>query len=98
MPLYTWNYGSIKQKLMKQFSTLESELTMILELLTDMVETRHLTQKQMMRIMENYINQSEEAQKALLPGKEIVNNIMNYSYSLEVLKKAGKQSISVITN
>ncbi len=83
---------------MKQFSTLENELTMILELLADMVETRHLTQKQMMHIMENYINQSEEAQKTLLPGKEIVKNIMNYSYSLEVMKKAGKQSISVITN
>jgi hypothetical protein len=83
---------------MKQFSTLENDLTMILELLADMVDTRHLTQKQMMHIMENYFNQPQEDQKALLPRKHVVKNIMNYSHSLEVMKAPGKQTMSVIAN
>lgn len=83
---------------MKQFSTLENDLTMILELLTEMVDTRHLTQKQMMHIMENYFNRPQEDQKAFMPGKQVVKNIMNYSHSLEVMKKPGKQAISVIAN
>lgn len=83
---------------MKHFSTLENDLTMILELLTDMVDTRHLSQEQMMHLMENYFNQPQEDQKVFMPGNHIVKNIMNYSYSLEVLKKTGKQSISMITN
>ncbi|MBW6477846.1 MAG: hypothetical protein K0B37_00330 [Bacteroidales bacterium] len=83
---------------MKQFSTLENDLTMILELLAEMVDTRHLTQKQMMHIMENYFNRPQEDHKALLPDNQVVKNIMNYSHSLEVMKTPGKQAISVIAN
>jgi len=83
---------------MKQFSTLENDLAMILELLTEMVDKRHLTEKQVMHIMGNYFNQPQEDQKAYMPGNHLVKNIMNYSHSLEVMKRPGKQTISVISN
>lgn len=84
--------------LMKHFSTLNNDLTMIIELLSDMVDTRHLTHEQMMHLMENYFNRPQEDQEVFKPGNHVVKNIMNYSLSLEVLKKTGKQPISMIAN
>ncbi|TVQ92927.1 MAG: hypothetical protein EA393_02915 [Bacteroidetes bacterium] len=90
--------GSIKLKLMKHSSTLENDLTMFIEILTEMVETRKLTENQMMQIMESYLNRSKEVQPEVTPGNHVVNNIMNYSYSLNVLKTPGKQPIAMIVN
>lgn len=83
---------------MKHSSTLENDLTMILEILTEMVETRQLTEIQFMHIMDSYLNRSLEVQPEFTPGNHVVKNIMNYSYSLNVLKTPGKQSISMIAN
>jgi len=90
--------GPIKQKLMKHSSTLENDLTMILEILTEMVDTRQLTENQLMHIMESYLSRSLEVQPEITPGNHVVKNIMNYSYSLNVLKTPGKQPIAMIVN
>ncbi len=84
--------------LMKHSSTLDNDLTMFLELLSDMVETRHLSKTQMMQIMENYFNlQAEEAQ-AVKPSEDVVKNIMNYSHSLEVMRLKENQPVKFIVN
>ncbi|MFN3557108.1 MAG: hypothetical protein ACK4VN_14205 [Bacteroidales bacterium] len=83
---------------MKQRSTLENDLTMIIELLSEMVENKHLSRRQLEKIMKSYFTQDVEPVAGSAPRKHIVNNIMNYSRSLEVYKKDPQAPFSAIIN
>ena len=83
---------------MKHYSTLDNDLTMILELLSDMVETRHLSKTQMMQIMENYFNLQAKEEMAVKPSENVVKNIMNYSHSLQVMRLKENQPVNFIVN
>lgn len=91
-------YGSIKEKLMKQPFTLENDLAMIIDLLTDMVENKNLSQKQMEQILEKIFKQCNESIPQETPRKSVVKNIMNYSKALNVLKSNENQSYAMIIN
>jgi hypothetical protein len=84
--------------LMKHFSTLDNDLTMILELLSDMVDSRHLSETQMMQIMENYFNLQAKEEQVVKPSENVVKNIMNYSHSLEVMRLKENQPVGFIVN
>jgi hypothetical protein len=92
------NYGSIKVLLMKQSFTLENDLAMIIDLLTEMVENKNLSQLQMEQIMENIFNRCSSDIPQEKPSESVVNTIMNYSKALKVLKSNPNQSFSMIIN
>lgn len=81
---------------MKHNSTLENELTMIIELLTEMAELKHLSSRQLENILKSYFGQDNEQKENTIPGKHVVNNIMNYSRSLEVYKGQAKNHTVII--
>jgi len=96
--LFQGKYGLIKLLLMKHSLTLENELAMIIEILSEMVENKNLTNRQMEQIMERFFHRFDEEEATESPSDYIVNNIMNYSRALSVLKTNRYQPISVIGN
>lgn len=91
-------YGSIKRMSMKQPFTLENDLAMIIDLLTEMVENKNLSQQQMEQIMEKIFNQCQENIPHEKPTESVVKNIMSYSRALNVLTTEKKQSYAMIIN
>ena len=83
---------------MKQSFTLENDLAMIIDLLTEMVENKNLSQQQMEQMMEKIFNQCQENIPPQKPTESVVNNIMNYSRALNVLTTEKKQSYAMIIN
>jgi len=96
--LYSRNYGSIKVMLMKQSFTLENDLAMIIDLLTEMVEKKDLSQLQMEQIMEKIFNHFSSDIEKEEPSESVVKTIMNYSKALTVLKSDPDQSFTMIIN
>ncbi len=80
---------------MKQFLTLENELTIINELMNEMVEKKYLTQTQALKMFQKIMERSGNHSKDLLPSKQVVNQIMNYSKSLDSLKTTQKTFVLV---
>lgn len=83
---------------MKQSFTLENDLTMLIDLLSEMVENKNLTQKQMEQIMEKIFTRFKESIPDDLPSESTVNTILNYSRALTVLKPDNKASHALIIN
>ena len=80
---------------MKQFFTLDNELTIINELMNEMVEKKYLTQSQAVKSFQKIINRSDNQSKDLLPSENVVNRIMNYSKSLDSFKTKNKTFVLV---
>ncbi len=83
---------------MKQPFTLENDLAMIIDLLSEMIENKNLSQQQMEQIMEKIFNQCQENIPEEKPTESVVQNIMNYSRALNVLTTNKKQSYTLIIN
>ncbi len=83
---------------MKQSLTLENELAMIIDLLSEMVENKNLTQQQMEQIMERLFNRFDEKHPEESPSEQIVKNIMDYSRALTVLNLGKNHPIAVVGN
>ncbi len=84
--------------LMKQSFTLENDLTMIIDLLAEMVESKNLSQEQLEQIMETIFNKCKDEIPPSLPSVSVVKSIMNYSKALHVLKPKENQTFSMIIN
>jgi hypothetical protein len=84
---------------MKQTSTLENDLAIMIDVLAGMVEDKDLSQTQMEKIMEKFFNKKMgEKDTSNLPSQSVVNKILNYSQALRVLKPKNDQVISMIIN
>jgi hypothetical protein len=84
--------------LMEKSFTLENDSAMIISLLTEMVENKNLTEKQMDVVMEKiFLNMDKEIPKNL-PSERVVNTILSYSKALRVLKPKKNQTFSMIIN
>jgi hypothetical protein len=83
---------------MKQSSTLENDLAMIINLLAEMVECNYISQKKMEQIMDNLFNHSKNETPMNLPGENVVKSIMNYSKACHVLKTNDKKTYTLIVN
>jgi hypothetical protein len=84
--------------LMEKSFTLENDSAMIISLLTEMVENKNLTEKQMDVVMEKiFLNMDKEIPKNL-PSERVVNTILSYSKALRVLKPKKNQIFSMIIN
>lgn len=83
---------------MKQSFTLENDLAMILDLLSEMVESKNLTEKQLEQIMEKIFHRYTPSRPTLQPGKNIVSNLMNYSRALDVMKLQNRNPVHLIRN
>lgn len=91
--------GSIKYLLMKEFSTLENDLTMILEFLTEMVEKKELTEDEFELIMAGILENHPACNDfRMIPDSHVVRNIMSYSQSVEVMQLPFTGSSCVIVN
>jgi transcriptional regulator NrdR family protein len=84
--------------LMKQSFTLENDMAMMIDLLSEMVESKNLSQKQLEKIAGKLLNNMKQENSKKTPSKNIVNNIMNYSRALDVLKSEKSKSFPVIIN
>ncbi len=82
---------------MKQFFTLDNELTNINELINEMIEKKFLTKSQAIEMSHKFMDRSDNHSKENLPSKNVVNRIMNYSKSLDALKTKNKTFV-VISN
>jgi hypothetical protein len=83
---------------MEKSFTLENDSAMIISLLTEMVENKNLTEKQMDVVMEKiFLNMDKEIPKNL-PSERVVNTILSYSKALRVLKPKKNQTFSMIIN
>ncbi len=80
---------------MKQFFTLDNELTIINELMNEMVEKKYLTRTQAIKMSQKFMNRSDNHSKDLLPSENVVNRIMNYSKSLDSFKTKTKTFVLV---
>ncbi len=89
----------LKCYFMKQTTTLKNDLTMIINVLSDMVDNNDLSEKQLEKILEglfeNYAASPAINEK---PGKNVVRNIMNYSKALDVIPQPGKGPLTMIIN
>ena len=83
---------------MKQTSTLESELAMIIDLLSDMVESGNIKIEEVDHIIEAFFDKQNQKSNEMLPGKNVIKNIMNYSKSLDVMKHPGTEPMITIIN
>lgn len=83
---------------MKQTFTIEDELAMIIDLLTGMVERGDIKQEDADLMIEQYIEIQNCKSLKMSPGKSVVNNIMNYSRSLNVWKQHGAKPRALIVN
>jgi hypothetical protein len=84
---------------MKQTSTLENDLAIMIDVLAGMVEDKDLSQTQMEKIMEKFFKKKMgEKNTSNLPSPSVVNTILNYSQALRVLKPKKDQVISLIIN
>jgi antitoxin component HigA of HigAB toxin-antitoxin module len=92
------NYGSIKEMLMEQSFTLENDMAMIISLLTEMVENKNLTDKQMETVMETIFFKMDKEITHNQPSESVVNTIMSYSKALRVLKPKKNQTFTMIIN
>lgn len=92
------NYGSINEMRMEQSFTLENDLAMIIGLLTEMVENKNLTEKQMEVVMERIFLNMEKENPQNLPSEGVVNTILSYSKALKVLKPRKNQTFAMIVN
>ncbi len=91
--------GSIKYLLMKEFSTLENDLTMILEFLTEMVEKKELTEEEFELIVAGILDKQPARNEArMTPGDQVIKSIMNYSQALELLQLPIAGNHCVIVN
>lgn len=83
---------------MKQSFTLENDLAMMIDLLSEMVENKNLSQKQLEKVAGKLLNNMKQENGNKVPSKNIVNNIMNYSRALNVLKPEKSKPFPVIIN
>jgi hypothetical protein len=83
---------------MKHSFTLENDLTMIINLLAEMVEYKCISQSEMENIMQNIFNPKKEDMPRKLPSESVVKSIMNYSRALNVLKTNGHRTFTLIVN
>jgi len=83
---------------MKQSFTLENDMAMMIDLLSEMVENKNLSEKQLEKIAGKLLNSMTNKQSKNVPSKNIVNNIMNYSRALNVLKPEKSKPFPVIVN
>jgi hypothetical protein len=83
---------------MKQSSTIENEIAMMINLLVEMVEIKCITQSQMEEIMDQLFQQYKNNAPRKLPGENVVKSIMNYSKALNVLKANDKKTFALIAN
>jgi hypothetical protein len=95
---YVDKYGSIKISLMKHSFTLENDLTLIINLLAEMVEYKCITQSEMENIMQNIFKSNKDDMPVKLPSESVVKSIMNYSKAVNVLKTGDKRTFTLIVN
>jgi hypothetical protein len=83
---------------MKQTFTLENELTMYVELLSEMVRKRIIKKQEMERYLELFLKNPNDQAFNQEPGTRTINNLLNYSKSLEVLKPVGEKPHLLVLN
>lgn len=83
---------------MKQTSTIENELAMMIDLLAGMIENGNIKPDEADQIIEEYFDMQTKKSEELLPGKHVIKNILNYSKSLNVLKHPGFKPMTLIVN
>lgn len=83
---------------MEKSFTIENDSAMIISLLTEMVENKNLSEKQMDVVMEKiFLNMDKEIPKNL-PSESVINTILSYSKALKVLKPKKNQTFTMIIN
>ncbi len=83
---------------MKQSFTLENDLTMMIDLLSEMVDNENISQKQLENAAGKLLNTMSQKKSNELPSRNVVRNIMNYSRALHVLKPEKSKPFQVIIN
>jgi hypothetical protein len=83
---------------MKQSYTIENEIAMILDLLTDLVENGSLKINEADQIIKKYIEMQIRKADDSIPGKGVLNNIMSYSKALDVFKHPVIKPMTMIVN
>jgi polyhydroxyalkanoate synthesis regulator phasin len=83
---------------MKQTFTIENELAMIIDLLTGMVENGSIKLEEADKIIEEFLEMQNNKSSEMLPGKNVINNIMNYSKSIDVFKHLRIEPTALIVN
>jgi polyhydroxyalkanoate synthesis regulator phasin len=83
---------------MKQTFTIENELAMIIDLLTGMVENGSIKLEEADQIIEEFLEMQNNKSREMLPGTNVINNIMNYSKSLDVFKHPRIKPTTLIVN
>jgi hypothetical protein len=71
---------------MKQFFTLEDDLTIITEFLSEMIKNEYISSQQAQEILDAFSQIQEDDHIASKPGNDVINRILNYSKSVDTLK------------
>jgi polyhydroxyalkanoate synthesis regulator phasin len=83
---------------MKQTSTIENELAMMIDLLAGMVENGNIKPDEADQIIEEFLDMQTQKSEEMFPGKHVIKNILNYSKSLDVFKHPGIKPMALIVN